>query len=322
MTAIQGVHPYADKFPMLPDAELEELAESIKQNGQRQPIVLTEDGLILDGRNRAKACEMVNVEPEVTVYEGDDLAEYVIDCNTTRRHMSTGARAMASALIMQDEGARQYDDEGVGYWRPGSLMGLGSHDGASYEGVRKAFQRAGVVLDYKPDIAEQVIWGELPLKTAYEQANAIKQSAERDKILERERRKREREEAAAEAERNSQIVADLTQANATYYLEQIENGHMKPVSAWAAYQAEHQKELDRQAAERRNDEKRVRFVGDMLENVSFLEVPEQRERYIAAVAKYPDAMVPRQSELHTPQRIRQLADALLTYAKELEEKPC
>lgn len=119
MTAIQGVHPYADKFPMLPDAELEELAESIKQNGQRQPIVLTEDGLIIDGRNRAKACEMVNVEPEVTVYEGDDLAEYVIDSNTSRRHMSTGARAMATALVLSDDGRREN-----GRWKRGSVLGI------------------------------------------------------------------------------------------------------------------------------------------------------------------------------------------------------
>jgi hypothetical protein len=320
MTAIQGVHPYADKFPMLPESELEELAESIKQNGQRQPIVLTEDGLILDGRNRTKACEMVNVEPEVTVYEGDDLAEFVVDSNISRRHMTTGARAMATALVMQESGARRYNDEGIGYWRRGSVLILGNQNNES--NWRFVLSQAGVVLDYKPDLANKVVDGDMTLEAAFDQANAIKQSAERDKILERERRKREREEAAAEAERNSQIVADLTQAGASYYLEQIENGHMKPVSAWAAYQAEHQKELDRQAAERRNDEKRVRFVGDMLENVSFLEVPEQRERYIAAVAKYPDALISRQSELHTPQRIRQLADVLLSYAKELEETPC
>lgn len=309
MTAIQGVHPYADKFPMLPESELEELAESIKQNGQRQPIVLTEDGLILDGRNRAKACEMVNVEPEVTVYDGDDLAAYVIDCNVSRRHLTTGQRAMCDALVLDADGARQ-----DGKWNYGA--------GRNLQVVKSRLSQAGVILDYKPDLADRVVSGEIAFNDAYEQANAIRQSAERDKILERERRKREREEAAAEAERNSQIVADLTQAGASYYLEQIENGHMKPVSAWAAYQAEHQKELDRQAAERRNDEKRVRFVGDMLENVSFLEVPEQRERYIAAVAKYPDALIPRQSELHTPHRIRQLADVLLSYAKELEETPC
>ena len=50
---ITGVHPYADKFPMLPEPELAELAESIRANGLRNPIVLTPDGLILDGRNRA-----------------------------------------------------------------------------------------------------------------------------------------------------------------------------------------------------------------------------------------------------------------------------
>lgn len=312
MTAIQGIHPYADKFPMLPESELEELAESIKQNGQRQPIVLTDDGLILDGRNRAKACEMVNVEPEVTVYDGDDLAEYVIDSNVTRRNMTIGARAMASALVLYDDGRRE-----DGRWSYGNFA-----NSQNSSGLKSYMSRCGLILDYKPDIAEQVASGDVSFNDAFQQAESIRQSAERDKILERERRKREREDEAAEAERNAQIVADLTQADATYYLEQIDNGHMKPVSAWAAYQAEHQKELDRQAAERRNDEKRVRFVGDMLENVSFLEVPEQRERYIAAVAKYPDAMVPRQSELHTPQRIRQLADALLTYAKELEETPC
>ena len=58
---ITGVHPYADKFPMLPEPELAELAESIRANGLRNPIVLTPDGLILDGRNRAAACERVGV---------------------------------------------------------------------------------------------------------------------------------------------------------------------------------------------------------------------------------------------------------------------
>ena len=317
MTAITGVHPYADKFPMLPDSELEELAESIKQNGQRQPIVLTEDGLILDGRNRYRACEMINVEPEVTVYDGDDLAEYVIDSNISRRHMTTGARAMATALVMQETGARDYNDDGIGYWRRGTVLISTSENNESR--WRAALSEAGVILDYKPELAEGVINGDVALKDAFQQANAIKQSAERDKIMERERRKREREQEQQEAERDAKIVADLTQADATYYLEQIDAGHMKPVSAWAAYQAEHQKDLDRQAAERRNDEKRVRFVGDMLEQVTFLEVPEQRERYIHAIQKYPGALIPRQTELHTPHRIRQLADTLNTYAKELEQ---
>ena len=99
-------HPYADRFPLLCDAELVELVESIKANGLRNPIVLDTDGRILDGRNRARACEIAGVEPEYVTYEGDDLAEYVIDTNASRRHMTTGARAMATALVLADDGRR------------------------------------------------------------------------------------------------------------------------------------------------------------------------------------------------------------------------
>ena len=60
---ITGVHPYADKFPMLPEPELAELAESIRANGLRNPIVLTPDGLILDGRNRAAASSGQSSQP-------------------------------------------------------------------------------------------------------------------------------------------------------------------------------------------------------------------------------------------------------------------
>src|SRR5699024_5486662 len=204
MTAIKGVHPYADKFPMLPDSELEELSESIKQNGQRQPIVLTEDGLILDGRNRYRACEMINVEPEVEVYDGDDLAEYVLDSNVTRRNMSTGAKAMSTALVLEADGRRN-----SGRWKRGSVGNI-PNDWNSASAWREALNRCGTVLDYKSELAWQIIEGTLTLNDAYQQAESIRTSAERDKIMERERRKREREQAEQEAERDAKIVADLT----------------------------------------------------------------------------------------------------------------
>jgi hypothetical protein len=53
-------HPLADLFPMMGEAELSALAADIKAHGLREPIVLHE-GLILDGRNRLKACEIVGV---------------------------------------------------------------------------------------------------------------------------------------------------------------------------------------------------------------------------------------------------------------------
>lgn len=243
MSEINGVHPYADKFPMLPQAELEELAQSIRESGLRQPIVVTVDGLILDGRNRFQACRMAGVEPESVVYEGADLAEYVLDANITRRNMTTGQRAMATALVLEADGRRTN-----GRWKRGSVDITGS--GNSDTQWNQRLTEAGIVLDFKPDLAARVIDGSLALDAAYKEANEIKQSEERDKIMAREQAKRKREEEAAEAEHNARIVADLTQAGSKY-VALIEDGTMTPRAAWSAHredtrkQREHQENLAR-----------------------------------------------------------------------------
>ena len=47
-----------------------ELAESIKANGLRNPIVVTPDGLILDGRNRWRACQRVGISANALTVTG------------------------------------------------------------------------------------------------------------------------------------------------------------------------------------------------------------------------------------------------------------
>lgn len=242
MTAITGIHPYADQFPMLPQAELEELAQSIRDSGLRQPIVVTVDGLILDGRNRFQACRMAGVEPETVVYEGADLAEYVLDANITRRNMTTGQRAMATALVLEADGRRAN-----GRWKRGSIE---IKDESLLSGWLKAMKYAGTVLDYSPALAGRVLDGTLALDAAYKEANEIKQSEERDKIMAREQARRQREEEAAEAEHNARIVTDLTQAGSKY-VALIKDGTMTPRAAWSAHredtrkQREHQEKLAR-----------------------------------------------------------------------------
>lgn len=309
MTSITGIHPYADKFPMLPQAEHEELRESIRANGLRNPIVLDTEARIIDGRNRNKACEELRVDPDVVVYEGNDIAEYVIDCNVTRRNMSAGARAMATALIYIEDGRR-----GDGRWKRDSIdIGTGSDS----EGQRKLLNWAGTVLDYKPDLADAVVAEQVSLKEAYEQAKSIKHSAERDKIMERERKKREKQEAAVEAERNAKIVADLEQAGSKF-TAMIESGDMTPAAAWAAHNADDLKEKERRRAERRNDEEQAQMICQLLDRMLFLEYPNQREWCIRAFAKYPEAVQFHNPENHTPARIHELADYLHTYANELQ----
>jgi NAD-dependent deacetylase len=60
------VFPAADLFPMLPDDELQQLAEDIKAHGLREPIVVAViDGeeMLVAGRNRLAACKIAGVEP-------------------------------------------------------------------------------------------------------------------------------------------------------------------------------------------------------------------------------------------------------------------
>ena len=55
-------HPACLAFPMLPDAELQELADDIKLRGLMHAVVLHR-GQVLDGRNRLAACEIAGVTP-------------------------------------------------------------------------------------------------------------------------------------------------------------------------------------------------------------------------------------------------------------------
>jgi len=93
------VHPVADLFPMMTDEELADLAADIKANGLIHPIVIDQKGLLIDGRNRARACEIAGFEPTVRMFEGDDPRAFILSMNLKRRHMSAGQQAMAHAMI-------------------------------------------------------------------------------------------------------------------------------------------------------------------------------------------------------------------------------
>ncbi len=263
MTAVVATpvaHPYADLFPVLPADELDALVESIRDHGLRHPIVLASDGRILDGRNRAAACARLGIEPESVTYDGDDLAEYVIDSNVTRRNMTTGARAMATALVLAADGRRE-----DGRWRRGSVA---NHESVNSDrSWQQRLLEAGVVLDYTPAAAPEVVAGSLTLSAAFDAADRIRKSAEHEKIRDRELKRREKEEAAAEAEQHAQIVADLTQAESRY-VALIEAGDLTPAAAWAAHLEDTRKERE---AERQIDQGRRDTVTRIAECVRHLE---------------------------------------------------
>jgi ParB-like chromosome segregation protein Spo0J len=84
-------HPLADIFPLLEGDEFEDLVADIKANGLIEPIILLDD-LILDGRNRYRACIAAGIEPTYRPFIGDDFAAFVISMNVARRHLTHGQK--------------------------------------------------------------------------------------------------------------------------------------------------------------------------------------------------------------------------------------
>jgi hypothetical protein len=89
-------HPFAALFPELPPEELTQLARDIKERGQLEPIILYK-GLILDGRNRYRACQIAGVKPRIEEFNAKAAKrspeEFVLSRNLRRRHLSVGQKA-------------------------------------------------------------------------------------------------------------------------------------------------------------------------------------------------------------------------------------
>lgn len=154
-------HPIADLFPMLHDDELRELADDIATRGLDHPIVVDDQGRVLDGRNRLAACELAEVEPTYETYRGDDPDGYALANNVHRRHLSTGARAV---IIEQ---ARRMN--GQTKRAASEIADLLHH---------QRLTEAAQVIDYAPDLAAQVVTGVWPLSRAVEEARNRKREAE------------------------------------------------------------------------------------------------------------------------------------------------
>jgi hypothetical protein len=57
-------HALAALFPQISDDELQALADDIRRNEQREPV-LTYEGKVLDGWNRVRACRLIGRKPWV-----------------------------------------------------------------------------------------------------------------------------------------------------------------------------------------------------------------------------------------------------------------
>jgi hypothetical protein len=104
-------HELALLFPTIEGKDFDELVADIKANGLREPLTLL-DGEILDGKNRARACEVAGVEPTFKTYEGDDPVGFVVSANLLRRHLTPGqCSALAVELASRKHGGDRRSED-------------------------------------------------------------------------------------------------------------------------------------------------------------------------------------------------------------------
>ena len=163
-------HPYAKLFPMLPDDRLQDLADDIRNNGLKQPIVIDGGERIIDGRNRYRACQMAGVEPVFEPFTGSDeeTLRYVISLNLHRRHLDESQRAMVAAEVA----TRKSGERGPAKEKGGAIAppfgGVSQSEAAEALAVsRDSVKRARKVIDKgTPELQDAVRDGTVAVSRA------------------------------------------------------------------------------------------------------------------------------------------------------------
>ena len=96
-------HPVAELIPVMGAKCFAELKEDIARRGQKDPIALSHEGFIVDGRHRYRACVELGIEPlTFTLPESEDLERYSMSRNYMRRDHSQEQRTAAFFYGNQD----------------------------------------------------------------------------------------------------------------------------------------------------------------------------------------------------------------------------
>jgi len=185
-------HPAADSFPMMDKDRYGELVENIREYGQLEPITLC-DGMILDGRNRYKACLELGIEPKTRNYNGDPWA-YVWSMNGERRDLVAEQRYLIWKLCHEQSEAFQAEkrriQEEANWKRSETQVGIPKEEIKERAGTecsrtskhperkakaiasktnRGAVARGDKLAEKRPDLADKVRKGEIKPAEAHRQ---------------------------------------------------------------------------------------------------------------------------------------------------------
>lgn len=186
-------HPLAALFPLMEGKAFQELCDDIRAKGQLVPITM-QGNLILDGRNRARACDKLGKPVKQVQFDTLGLTispeEYIWSLNVQRRHLTPDQLAaiamqwkpqfVAEGLkAMAEGGKRGAETAGRGRPKDHSVRGVAvstqgySHGSktrkklADLAGVSEnRVAQAEIVVRHSPDLLEEVKAGKVTLPEA------------------------------------------------------------------------------------------------------------------------------------------------------------
>jgi ParB-like chromosome segregation protein Spo0J len=192
------VHPVAAMFPMLEGAAYEELKKSIADHGQQEPIIVTMDDVLIDGRNRVKALHELGRSAVFQLFNQVSrlpVEEFILVKNLFRRHLTDDQRMMITTQVMlQQEAeaarARQRDNKGGRGKKAPKNLTANSTQGLREPTVTEKIaatakttdhqaRQAVAVAKHAPELVEPVKSGEVSLKAAAKVAQSRHQPAKR-----------------------------------------------------------------------------------------------------------------------------------------------
>lgn len=179
---ISGVHPACTAVPDISDDDYQGLLDSIKSRGLMHDIILTEDGQLLDGRNRLIASFEANLEVRFDT-TGVNPWEYACDANLARRHLNTYQKAAFASVWREHEeqaaqgrmSVRKGDQPGAGKCGNVSTVedaGKSRDKAASRVGISgKSLDKFRDVQEYAPpEVVAKAAAGDISLEAAYKEA--------------------------------------------------------------------------------------------------------------------------------------------------------
>jgi N6-adenosine-specific RNA methylase IME4/ParB-like chromosome segregation protein Spo0J len=168
-------HRIANIFPMMSEPELQELRDDVQRNGLLQPIWIYE-GQVLDGRNRYRVCQDLQLEPKTKAYDGTAPIDFVISMNLHRRHLTASQKsaiAVAALPLFEAEAKKRQATSSGGKDPQLRAQMPQAERGKSSEQVAKAFgvspryiREAKSLHDTSPKAFASVLSGEKTLTAA------------------------------------------------------------------------------------------------------------------------------------------------------------